>query len=161
MATIWTKGPLSHREGKYLVVRRDGTVPDWEHFVLGGLDPSTPAALRAYAADAVSRGEDMSYCASVLELAFDIEFRQSRTKMLASALNTAAKAADPSAGPHRRDLPLVIAMMRRNFDLKDVSDRLFTVGNMAAGNMAWPRMSRDDATASANVMAPEDDSGRR
>lgn len=36
-------------EGKYLVKRRDGTVPEWPSFVLGAKDPMAPAALLAYA----------------------------------------------------------------------------------------------------------------
>ena len=36
-------------EGKYLVKRRDGSVPPWPSFVLGGADPHAEYALRAYA----------------------------------------------------------------------------------------------------------------
>ena len=36
-------------EGKYLVQRRDGTIPTWPSFVLGARDLAAPAALRAYA----------------------------------------------------------------------------------------------------------------
>lgn len=34
---------------KFLVVRRDGTVPDWPYLVLGARDPAAPAALRTLA----------------------------------------------------------------------------------------------------------------
>lgn len=30
---------------KFLVLRRDGTIPDWPWFVLGGEDPMAPGAL--------------------------------------------------------------------------------------------------------------------
>jgi hypothetical protein len=32
---IWAKTE-EFSEGKYLVVHRDGTTPDWPHFVIGG-----------------------------------------------------------------------------------------------------------------------------
>jgi hypothetical protein len=41
---------------KYLVVRRDGTVPDWPYMVMGARDPIAPAALRAYADEAERLG---------------------------------------------------------------------------------------------------------
>ena len=100
---IWAK-TKEYSEGKYLVVRRDGTVPSWPHFVLGGDDPSAPAALRAYADDADRRGLAADYVASIRELADDFEKR------------TGGKA-DPDAGPHRVDNPAVIAMMRKEADL--------------------------------------------
>ena len=34
---------------KYLVVRRDGSIPKWPAFVLGARDPCALFALRAYA----------------------------------------------------------------------------------------------------------------
>lgn len=100
---IWAKTE-EFSEGKYLVVRRDGTTPHWPHFVLGGDDPSAPVALQAYAADADQRGLDPAYGASIRELADDF------------AARTGGKA-DPDAGPHRVDLPLAIAMMRRQADV--------------------------------------------
>jgi hypothetical protein len=69
---IWAK-TKEFFEGKFLVVRRDGTVPAWPHFVIGARDPSAPAALRAYADDAASRGLDAAYVESVRELARDFE----------------------------------------------------------------------------------------
>jgi hypothetical protein len=54
---IWAKTE-DFSEGKYLVVRRDGTIPAWPDFLLGGDDRSTPAALRAYADDAEQRALD-------------------------------------------------------------------------------------------------------
>lgn len=101
---IWAKTDGQYREGKYLVVRRDGTVPNWPHFVLGGDDPSAPAALRAYADDAEKRGLDPEYVASVRELADDFAAREGGKP-------------DPDAPPHRTDNPAVIALMRREGDL--------------------------------------------
>ena len=46
---IWDKTE-EFKEGKFLVVRRDGSVPHWPHFVLGARDPGAPTALRAYRA---------------------------------------------------------------------------------------------------------------
>ena len=102
---IWAKTE-EFSEGKYLVVRRDGTVPSWPHFVLGGDDPNAPAALRAYARSAQANGCDPEYVASIRELADDWEKR-------------APGKSDPDAPPHRTDNPDVIRMMRGEFDLKD------------------------------------------
>lgn len=100
---IWAK-TKDYSEGKYLVVRRDGTIPSWPHFVLGGDDPCTPAALLAYASEAERRGLDSEYVASIRELAEDFSKR------------TGGKA-DSDAGPHRTDHPVVIAIMRRKEEL--------------------------------------------
>ena len=93
------------KEGKYLVVRRDGTVPDWPHFVIGGDDPCAAAGLRAYADEAQKRGYETEYVESCRELASMFEQR------------TGGKA-DPDKGPHRVDLPVVLAMMRHETDVK-------------------------------------------
>ena len=69
---IWAK-TTEFSEGKFLVVRRDGSIPHWPHFVLGARDPGTPIALRAYADDAATRGLDPEYVASIRELANDFE----------------------------------------------------------------------------------------
>lgn len=104
---IWAK-TKEFSEGKYLVVRRDGTVPKWPHFVIGGDDPCAAAALRAYADEAEQRGFEMDYVESIRDLADDFEAR------------TGGKA-DPDKGPHRTDLPLAIAMMRGATDLAEVA----------------------------------------
>lgn len=102
---IWVK-TKEFFEGKYLVVRRDGTVPNWPHFVLGGDDPAAPFALRAYADQAMAIGFDMDYVNSIYELAADFEKR------------TGGKA-DPDKGPHRVDNHAVVAMMRGVGDLTE------------------------------------------
>jgi hypothetical protein len=102
---VWVKTE-THKEGKYLVLRRDGTRPSWPHFVIGGDDPQSPAALRGYAAKAEENGLDAEYVQSVRELADEWEKR------------TGGKA-DPASGPHRVDNPFVIQMMRGLFDLTE------------------------------------------
>jgi len=102
---IWIK-TKEYFEGKFLVVRRDGTIPSWPHFVLGARDPAVPAALLAYAAKATELGFDPEYIASVRELADDFERYRLR-----------AGPGDPDAVPHRIDNSAVIELMRGNGDL--------------------------------------------
>lgn len=97
---IWAKTE-EFSEGKFLVVRRDGTIPTWPHFVLGARDPAVPSALRSYAAEARRRGFDEAYCASVEELAADFE-----------AYRALHGDGDPESGPHRTDDPAIIGLMR-------------------------------------------------
>lgn len=97
---IWAK-TKEFSEGKFLVVRRDGTIPHWPHFVLGARDPIAPIALRAYAKAAEDNGIDSEYCDSILELADDFDdYRQEHGK------------GDPEAPPHRQDYDQVINAMR-------------------------------------------------
>ena len=58
---------------KYLVVRRDATVPKWPAFVLGARDPAAPAALRAYAKAAGELGMDQQYIQNVLSIADEFD----------------------------------------------------------------------------------------
>ncbi len=105
---IWAKTQGEVSEGKFLVVRRDGTIPPWPHFVLGARDPAAPAALHAYA-DECDRlralGDpkftDSEFAQSVHELARDfVGYRISYGS------------GDPEAAPHRKDDPAVILAMR-------------------------------------------------
>lgn len=99
---IWAK-TKEFSEGKFLVVRRDGTIPAWPHFVLGARDPHAPAALRAYATS-MSMGSapfDREYVQSVLDLADDFE-----------RYRAAEGNGDPEAAPHRKDDPAVMNVMR-------------------------------------------------
>jgi hypothetical protein len=61
------------RSEKYLVVRRDGSVPKWPKFVLGARDPAAPAGLRAYAREAEKLGMDAEYVSMVHEMADQFE----------------------------------------------------------------------------------------
>ena len=47
---IWQTADGKYKDGKYLVLRRDGTIPEWPNFVIGGYDPCAAPAMRAYAA---------------------------------------------------------------------------------------------------------------
>ena len=83
---------------KYLVQRRDGTVPEWPWMVLGACDPAAPAALRAYAKAAREFGMDSEYADEVEGLAGDFERYQA-----------IAGEGDPDAPPHREDDPAVVS----------------------------------------------------
>jgi len=100
---IWAK-TKEFSEGKFLVVRRDGSVPHWPHFVIGARDPAATAGLLAYAAKAEELGYDPAYVTSVRELALE-DF----PSYLANE-----GAGDPEAPPHRTDNPAVISAMRGN-----------------------------------------------
>jgi hypothetical protein len=56
---------------KYLVVRRDGTMPQWPSFVLGAQDPASSAALRAYVHAHMEQGkqddEKLAYLQGILD----------------------------------------------------------------------------------------------
>lgn len=108
MSKIWSK--RGDMEGcKFLVVRRDGTVPSWLSFTLGSRDPAAPAALRAYADAAYDRGMDPDYIASVRELADDFEREQDQLGL-----------GDPDSNPHRKDDPnIVAAMVKSRFGVED------------------------------------------
>jgi hypothetical protein len=93
---LWRKGGIDG--GKYLVQRRDGTIPDWPAFVLGGRDPCAPAALRAYAHAAAMNGLDPEFVQDVRELADEFEeYRRNHG------------AGDPDGKPHRKDDPETVA----------------------------------------------------
>lgn len=85
---------------KYLVVRRDGTIPTFPTFVLGGRDPWAPAALRAYANLAKVSGADPAYVADIFQLAIEFE-----------AHRQANGEGDPDGAPHREDNSDIIALM--------------------------------------------------
>jgi hypothetical protein len=53
------------REGKYLVQRRDGTIPQWPWFVLGAADEDAADTLRDYANRVEKRGLDPKYVADL------------------------------------------------------------------------------------------------
>lgn len=97
---IWTKTE-EFKEGKFLVVRRDGTIPAWPHFVLGARDPAAVVALQTYADEAEKLGFDKEYCSSVRELADDFALYRAQEGN-----------GDPEAAPHRTDDPVVVAVMR-------------------------------------------------
>jgi hypothetical protein len=103
MARLWRNNPET-REGKYLVRRRDGTVPHWPWFVLGGADPNAPAALRAYADAAEKNGCDPQYVYDILDMADQWE---------SDLLSGFVQPGDPDAGRHRKDDPAIVAEMAK------------------------------------------------
>ena len=96
---LWRKNGI--KGGKYLVQRRDGTVPEWPYFVLGARDPAAPAALKAYADAAEAEGMDPKYVADVRKLASDF-----------SDYRADEGAGDPDGRPHRKDDPEVVKRMK-------------------------------------------------
>lgn len=88
------------QEGKYLVQRRDGSVPEWPYFVLGAKDPCAYAALMAYAVAAEHANLDPAYCDDIRALAY--QFEQYRL---------AHGTGDPDAPKHREDNPEIIRRM--------------------------------------------------
>lgn len=101
MRGIWKYG-TDAPEGKFLVQRRDGSVPEWPNFVLGAKDPAAVPALLAYADAAEYLGYDPQFAEDVRALAH--EFKNYRTKH---------GGGDPDAPPHRVDDPETVAKMRR------------------------------------------------
>jgi hypothetical protein len=92
------------RSEKYLVVRRDGSVPKWPKFVLGARDPAAPAALRAYAVAAANLGMNDEYIDMVQRLADEFD-RYRRDE----------GASDPDAPPlQRTDDPAVVEALGGN-----------------------------------------------
>ena len=100
MARLW-RNTEGTREGKYLVQRRDGTIPQWPYFVIAASDPAAPAALEAYAQAAYEYGMDQQYVEDIRQMSFDF-------------VNWRAEhgTGDPDAPRHRTDDPEIIAKMR-------------------------------------------------
>jgi len=95
--------------GKFLVLRRDGSVPDWTWFVLGAADRHASEALKAYshaAREPMCSKAQYEYADHVYKTAQ--EFEQERRDREAAG----RKKDDPEAPPHRVDDPLVLALMR-------------------------------------------------
>lgn len=87
---------------KFLVLRRDGSVPDWPYFVMGARDPMVPAALRAYADEAQRLGiGDQEWWDDLRGQAGDFErYRAEHGD------------GDPDAPPHRADDPAVTTKIK-------------------------------------------------
>ncbi len=87
---------------KFLVVRRDGSVPEWPYFVMGARDPMVPAALRAYADKAEKLGiGDQEWWDDLRGQAGDFERYLSENGE-----------GDPGAPPHRIDDPAVVSRIK-------------------------------------------------
>lgn len=89
-------------EGKFLVLRRDGSIPRWPYFVIGASDPAAPAALRAYADAGAEHGFDPAYLDDLRALANEFEVWRAENG-----------SGDPDAPRHREDDPQIIALMRQ------------------------------------------------
>lgn len=101
MARLW-RNTDDTREGKYLVLRRDGTVPEAPYFVMMATDPAAPQALLSYARAAAQESMDPDYCQDIIQLAHDFEAWRERNG-----------AGDPDAPRHREDAPWVIELMKQ------------------------------------------------
>lgn len=91
-----------YEDGKYLVLRRDGTVPHWPWFVLGARDKAVPMTLRFYAIMAFLFRMDWKYVKGVWRMAGEF-------KRIRKTLGTG----DPDGRPHREDNYLVVALLKR------------------------------------------------
>jgi len=99
MSGLW-RNQEGTREGKYLVQRRDGTIPEWPAFVIGAADPAAPEALYAYANRCRDLGFDEQYVLDIIALADEfVEWRLNHQD------------GDPDAPRHRKDDPEIIAKM--------------------------------------------------
>jgi hypothetical protein len=77
---------------KYLVQRRDGTIPEWPWFVIGAKDPVASYAIRAYALEAERRSMDPAYISDLYAKAAEFEdYLQEHG------------AGDPDGAKHRED----------------------------------------------------------
>lgn len=117
MTRLWRKTDIA-KEGKYLVQRRDGTIPEWPSFVLGARDPVAVAALVAYADAAEAANFRASYDEAYkqeLKLPYDPEYiadvRSLAQEFLAYRVTHGS--GDPSAPPHRKDEPEIITKMQK------------------------------------------------
>jgi hypothetical protein len=102
MAGLFSKTP-GGEGGKYLVQRRDGTVPDWPWFVLGASDPAAPITLRVYALEHERMGSDPQYVADLRALADEFE-----------EWRLANGAGDPDAPKHRKDDQKIVAKLKKH-----------------------------------------------
>jgi len=101
LSGLWRRNPVTP-EGKYLVKRRDGSIPEWPNLVIGAKDPAAPVALRAYADEAERLGMNAQYVADMRWLAEEFE-----------NYRLAHGDGDPDRGKHRTDDPAVIAEMAK------------------------------------------------
>lgn len=102
MAGLFSKAQ-GIKGGKYLVKRRDGTVPAWPWFVLGAADPAAPHAILFYAHYCEMIGMDPQYVRDLRVLAAEFE-----------AWRRSHEAGDPDAPRHRPDDPATVAEMERH-----------------------------------------------
>ena len=87
-------------KGKFLVQRRDGSVPEWPYLVLGAPDQAAVSGVLAYASAAEQLGYDPEYVRDVRKLAseFAVYLHQHGP-------------GDPDAPPHREEDPEIMAKL--------------------------------------------------
>lgn len=85
---------------KFLVMRRDGSIPSWPYFVLGARDPAAAEAIRAYADICTEQGYNTDYTGDLLRLADDFDAYRARMGD-----------GDPESPPHRTDCAAVLSLM--------------------------------------------------
>ena len=100
MAGLWRYSEAAP-EGKYLVTRRDGTIPQWPNFVLGAKDPASSAALLAYADKGEALGFDPEFVADIRALAAEFDIYRANHGN-----------GDPDQPPFRKDDPETLTKMR-------------------------------------------------
>jgi hypothetical protein len=87
---------------KFLVQRRDGSVPEWPWFVLGAADPAAAIAIRAYADAAEELNMDPEYVNDLHKLARRFDAWRNQHHI-----------GDPDAPAHRPDDPEIIKRIPR------------------------------------------------
>ncbi len=100
-------------EGKYLVKRRDGTVPKWPSFILAASDPVAEVALRAYAAEVRRLLADEPEKAARLGFIHGFPDSVDRRADTFAAYRAEHGESDPGKGKHRKDDAATIAEMRK------------------------------------------------
>ena len=102
---LWANDP-EIKGGKYLVLRRDGTVFPEPNFVLGARDPAAPSALIAYAVkcEQLMAAGNANFNLQYIEEIWDLAARMEEVR-------AARGEGDPGKGPHRKDNPAVIEQM--------------------------------------------------
>jgi hypothetical protein len=99
-AGLWRKQAATP-EGKYLVKRRDGTIPEWPSLVIGAKDPCARAAIHKLADEAERLQMNPQYVSDMHALAEEFE-----------AYRLIHGNGDPDRGRHRNDDPATIQEMR-------------------------------------------------
>jgi hypothetical protein len=123
MSGLHRNDPKTHK-GKYpVLLRRDGTVPEWEWFVLGARDVAAVAALRAYADAAEHLGYDPVYVRDLYAMAESwVEQQRDETIRRQEGLDL-SKPADPDGPLHRVDDPDVLTFPASLAHFKSAADR--------------------------------------
>lgn len=91
MAKLWNK---------FLVRRRDGSIPEWPWLVLGARDPAAPYAIRALAERSQNLGMDSEYVEDLYKLANEYD-----------AYRKKHGDGDPDAARHRFDDPDIVYLI--------------------------------------------------